>query len=247
MKIKDFTSSIEDIQGRTVKTVWSATSIKDLDGDVIADNAFTKTINERFKGSNLIYSLIDHKASLQTCLGKPKELYVEGQKLYAVTDIVDTTLGNDMLEHYKAGTINQHSIGFSVPNGKQMQREGYNEILEVKLYEGSAVLWGANPNTPTVGIKSLSLEDTKKKSEDLFSELTRLCKLLKKGNLTDEGFELLEITIAQRKSEYELLFESIFEKQNANTQPSVTDTKPFIEGQKSTSKINFDVILNSLM
>ncbi len=27
-------------------------------------------------------------------------------------------------------------------------KSGYNEIQEIKLFEGSSVLWGANSNTP---------------------------------------------------------------------------------------------------
>lgn len=221
-KTKDFTSQVEDIQGRTVKTVWSSTSIKDLDNDVIIDTAFNKTISERsYQGANLIYSLIDHKSTLETCLGKPKELYVQNQKLYAVTEIVGH---DDIVKHYQAGTIDQHSIGFSVPKGKQEQKDGYNEIREVKLFEGSAVLWGANPDTPTVSIKSLTLEQANKKSFDLFAKIQRTIKLLRTGTLTDDSFELLEISLVKMQAEHEEIIEAFFSK-SLTTDPS-PDSQP---------------------
>lgn len=221
-RIKDFSAEVEDVQGRTVKAVWSSMGIKDLDEDVITETAFDKTISERsYKGANLIYSLIDHKSSLETCLGKPKELYIQNQKLYAVTDIVDTTLGNDIIKHYQAGTIDQHSIGFAVPKGKQEQKDGYNEIREVKLYEGSAVLWGANPDTPTVNIKSLTFEQATKKSFDLFAKIQKSIKLLKTGTLTDDSFELLEISLVKMQAEHEEIIEAFFSKSPA-TDPHIS-------------------------
>jgi HK97 family phage prohead protease len=197
---KGFSSQVEDVQGRTVKTVWSATSIKDLDGDVITDDAFKKTLDERYKSANLVYSLTDHKADFAHLLGKPKELYIENQKLIAITDIRKTLWGNDMIEYYKNGDVTQHSIGFLVPKGKQVQRDGYNEIQEVKLYEGSAVLFAANPNTPTIDVKSMTKEQAIEEHFNLFKSIEKSIKLMRSGNMTDERFELLEIQFEQQKS-----------------------------------------------
>lgn len=233
-RTKDFTAQVEDIQGRTVKAVWSSMNEKDLDEDVIVESAFTKTISERgASGANLIYSLTDHKSSLEYCLGKPKELYVQNQKLYAVTEIIGH---DDIVKHYQAGTIDQHSIGFSVPKGKQEQKDGYNEIREVKLYEGSAVLWGANPNTPTVNIKSLTLEQATKKSSDLFSKINKAIKLLRTGTLTDDSFELLEITLAKMQSEQEEIIEAFFSK-SLTTDP-INISQPNTPAIEEAKKIN---------
>ncbi len=99
---------------RTVKACWSRLGNVDLDGDIIVAEAFTKTIKERGpEGKNMIWSLVDHKADMAHTLGKPKELYVEGDMLVAVTDLIETECGEDAIKLYEAGLINQHSIGSS--------------------------------------------------------------------------------------------------------------------------------------
>jgi hypothetical protein len=63
------------------------------------------------------------------------------------------------------------------------------------LYEGSAVLWAANPETPTISIyKGMEPEVVK---ETLNGRLEKLLKAFKHGTFTDETFSLLEIEIKQ--------------------------------------------------
>jgi hypothetical protein len=131
--------------------------------------------------------------------------------LYGITNIPDTKWGSDVLEFYKAGAINQHSIGFST-----IKREVFNDdnwdarytvIKEVKLYEGSAVLWGANIFTPTLEVgKSLSVEEKTSAFETELAELEAITKMFKSGHLSDQAFELLEIKIGQSKQKLLQLF-----------------------------------------
>ncbi len=68
------------------------------------------------------------------------ELYVEGDYLVGVTDVPNTTWGNDVLEFYKSGHINQHSVGFRTIKAEAQQKgqaEEYNLIKEILLFEGS--------------------------------------------------------------------------------------------------------------
>jgi hypothetical protein len=108
--------------------------------------------------------------------------------LKASVKIPNTTLGNDLYELYKDGHITEHSIGFQTI--KSQQKSGYNEINEIKLFEGSSVLWGANANTPTVGVKS-QIKST------LVDEMGKTIKSLRNGHFTDETFELLELKLKQ--------------------------------------------------
>jgi hypothetical protein len=63
------------------------------------------------------------------------------------------------------------------------------------LYEGSAVLWAANPETPTISIyKGMEPEIVK---ETLNGRLEKLLKAFKHGTFTDDTFSLLEIEIKQ--------------------------------------------------
>ena len=104
-----------DTTQRRVKAVWARCNNVDLDNDVIIPEAFTKTIKERGPmGKNLIWSLVDHEAEMEMAIGKPEELYLEGDMLVAVTPVVMTETGENIMKMYDAGLINQHSIGLSL-------------------------------------------------------------------------------------------------------------------------------------
>lgn len=197
MRFKSLQETVLDVdtEKRTVKAVWAAMGNVDLDNDVIMPGAFTKTIQERGpKGKNLIWALTDHNADLKSAIGKPTELYEENGQLIAVTKIVDTEWGEDMITMYNEGLINQHSIGFSIPRDKSEIKDGVRYIKECILYEGSAVLWGANPNTPTLGVfKGMKAPETLTPGQ----RLERLAKAFKHGKFTDETFQLIEIEIKQ--------------------------------------------------
>lgn len=197
---KSYQDMILDIEPetRTVKACWSRIGNVDLDGDIIVAEAFTKTIKERGpKGKNMIWSLVDHKADMAHTLGKPKELYIEGDMLVAVTDLIETECGEDAIKLYEAGLINQHSIGFSTLKSDMNAKTGVRTITELKLYEGSAVLWGANPETPTLGFKG----EFKETKENLSLRLENLIKAFRGGNFTDDTFALMEIQIKQIQAE----------------------------------------------
>jgi HK97 family phage prohead protease len=197
---KSYNDMILDIEpeSRTVKACWSRIGNVDLDNDIIVAEAFTKTIKERGpKGKNMIWSLVDHKADMAHTLGKPKELYIEGDMLVAVTDLIETECGEDAIKLYEAGLINQHSIGFSTLKSDVNQKTGVRTITELKLYEGSAVLWGANPETPMLGFKG----EFKETKENLSIRLENLIKAFRGGSFTDDTFALMEIQIKQIQAE----------------------------------------------
>lgn len=194
---KDISEGILDVdtKTRTVKAVWAAIGNKDYDNDIIAAGAFDRTIRERGPmGKKLIWSLVDHYSTTKHAFGKPKELYVEGNQLIAVTDIVMTEAGEDVLKLYEAGCINQHSIGFSTIVDEYDRESKTRTIKEVMLYEGSAVLWGANEFTPTIDLKSLTKVQQQKSIHD---RLERLKSAIRNGSFTDETFSLLEIEFSQ--------------------------------------------------
>ena len=92
-------------------------------------------------------TVTDHTGSLRSAIGKPL-LEQDDFGLKGTTQIVDTTWGNDVLKLYEAKLINQHSVGYRIIKDGMKQGEvggPYNEITELKLYEGSAVLWGRQP------------------------------------------------------------------------------------------------------
>jgi len=201
-ELKTIADSVKDVseKDRRVKVAISHMGSKDFDNDVIDHTAYNKTIKERGpQGANLIWHLTDHNPSLKSAVGKFSEINVEGDYLVGVTNIPNTSWGNDVLEFYKTGHINQHSIGFKTIKA-ELQEKGtereYNLIKEVFLYEGSAVLWGANINTPTLG-KSMTKEELEDELNKLTKEMSVLVKSLRDGRFTDDAFEFIEIRTAQ--------------------------------------------------
>lgn len=212
-----------DTTTRRVKVVISRLGNLDSDNDVMDAGAYTKTIKERGpKGANLTWHLTDHNPSLKSAIGKFKELYIEGSDVIGVTDIPATTLGNDMLELYKTGHINQHSVGFSTVKS-EISKTGDKEhrvIKEVILYEGSAVLWGANDQTPTLTVgKSLTKEQVEEDYFATLKEVNNLAKLFKTGHLSDDTFELLEIRLKRATDKLKQLFD-------LHTQPADNAVEP---------------------
>lgn len=235
---KMIADSVRDVSenDRRVKVAISKMGNVDHDRDVIDHGAYTKTITERGpKGANLIWHLTDHNPSLKSAIGKFSDVYTDGDYLVGITTIPNTTWGNDVLEFYKSGHINQHSIGFRTIKSEPVnagKSDEYNLIKEVFLYEGSAVLWGANPMTPTLTVgKSISKDDAIAEHERLSKELGLLMKSLKDGRFTDEAFEFIEIRTAQ-------IHEAIKTLLNIEVTQPVKAVEPKADFSGLTSDIN---------
>lgn len=221
---KDAPFDVDD-KSRRVKVALNKVGVKDHDSDIIEKTAFDKTIRERGpKGKGLIWHLTDHHPSLKSAVGRFKELFMEGDYLVGITDVPSTTWGNDVMEFYKTGHINQHSIGFRVMKRETVNEDDrenrYDVLKEIMLYEGSAVLWGANENTPTLTVgKSLTREEAIDEYSKTMDELRKMHKLFEKGHLSDESYELVEIKMSQLTSKLQQLFEEA-------TQPAVKAVEP---------------------
>jgi HK97 family phage prohead protease len=213
---KDISDSVKDISDRRVKVAISHMGSLDLDNDIIDITAYNKTLKERGpNGADLIWHLTDHNPTLKSAVGKFKELNIEGNYLVGITEIPDTSWGNDVLEFYKTGHINQHSVGFKTIKSDPVKdsKNDYRLIKEVYLFEGSAVLWAANPNTPTLG-KSYTKAEAETEHNKLSKDLNILLKSLKDGRFTDSTFELIELRVAQINESIKNLIKS--------TQPVIT-------------------------
>ena len=191
LEYKNFTAEIKDIDAKsmTVTGYWSKFGNVDYDDDIIASGAATKTIAERGPmGSNEIFFLNQHNWSQPH--GKPMVLEAQEKGIYFESKIAPTSYGKDALVLYAEGIVVQHSIGFSTVKADYDQKTGVRTIKEIKLYEGSNVTLGANPETPFTGFKSLTMAE-------INDQISKMIKLLKDGSLTDEGFGRLEIALKQ--------------------------------------------------
>lgn len=140
--------------------------------DLIDLGAFAKTIMERGPaGANRIRTLWQH--DWQEVIGRPLELQEHGRDalpekilqkfpratgaLYTKTQFVlDVQRGREAVALYKAGAMDEWSIGFdTVTSGWEKEEErSYRRIKEIRLWEYSPVTWGANPATTTTSVKS---------------------------------------------------------------------------------------------
>jgi HK97 family phage prohead protease len=177
---------VDDVKG-IVTGYFSAFNNIDSDGDVIVSGAYKKSIAENGPmGRNRIMHLLQHNPLMP--LAKPMELIEDGKGLRFTSKITETSYGKDVIKLYSEGVFNEHSVGFEIV--KADNKAGYREIKEIKLWEGSTVTWGANPNTPIESMKSWD----QPKSEEM---IAKFCGILRNGNLTDESMIQLEIGLKQ--------------------------------------------------
>jgi len=179
--------------------------------------AFSKTIKEQGPKSTQprIKHLLNHNTSQP--LGVPLNLVEDAKGLFYESKVGTNAVAVDFLKMVDSGLITEHSIGFStvrktVKNPDADWREQVTHINEVKLYEFSSLTaWGANQNTPLIGVKSLkSVED----------RIANLIKAIDGGTFTDTTFIFLqdELLFLQKA------FKDI-------TTPAATAPEPDIEAQ----------------
>jgi HK97 family phage prohead protease len=177
-----------DVSKRIVTGYFTSTGTLDSDADIFAEGAFKKTINDSGpKGKNRIWHLWQHDQNQP--INKPYLLEERKEGVYFETQLINTPVSQMALALYEAQAITEHSVGFMTI--KSDDEKEARIIKEVRMLEGSSVLWGANENTPTVAMKA----------EEAMRQISALEKLLKTGAFKqDEIFELIELQIAQIKS-----------------------------------------------
>lgn len=203
--IKTISMTVNDIDegSRKVKGYFASFDTLDSDKDVIRKGAFAKSIQEKgvdSTGNRKIQHLRNHDWEQQ--IGKILELKEDNTGLYFVSQLGRSSKGEDALLDYQDGILREHSIGFNYVQDKikhvaesTLSEGGHFEVLEVKLWEGSAVTFGANSLTPVIDVaKGLDYELTFKKLTDL-SE--RFNSAIKNGKGTDERLENIEAMFKQ--------------------------------------------------
>ena len=176
-----------DEKNNIVKGYGSYFDNKDSDQDIIRRGAYQKTIQEN---GNRVKYLYQH--DMMQPLGKMDELYEDKKGLVFTASVPKTQLGTDVIELMKAGVITENSVGI-MPIVKQMKGD-YREIREVKLYEISAVTMAANDQAKILDIKGMVDID------QVYNRYDNICKLLRKGNISDEMGYALESEILKLKT-----------------------------------------------
>jgi HK97 family phage prohead protease len=185
-KLKSFSFELKDLDGKKgiVQFYGSAFGTTkadaDSDGDIILKGSFKKTISEQ---TGRIKHCLNH--SVYDVPGVFSELKEDSFGLLCTSQLAKgsngdfSTLAKDTLINYEAGVITEHSIGYRATKEAYDEQEQCNFISEIKLWEVSSLTgWGANKNTPFVGLKSAA---------DLLEQLKAIDKVLHSTSISDEG------------------------------------------------------------
>lgn len=189
---KDYLGEVKDVdtKSRIVTGYLSAFNNVDNHNDIIVEGAFRKTLAER---KERILFLNQH--SWQQPHGFFAELEEDQKGLRFVSNpMPNTSWSNDALELYARGIVKEHSIGFQAVKWDWDDEDEIRTIKEIKLYEGSNVTLGANPDTPFTGFKAMTMDD-------IVDMEGKILSTIRNGNLTDETFLRLEIALKQLRSE----------------------------------------------
>lgn len=185
--------SVRDVDAtkRIVTGYFTNSGSLDSDKDIFEEGAFRKTIKEHGpQGKNRIWHLWMHD-SLQP-INKPNVLKETKDGVYFETRMIDTPISLLALQLYVEGAISEHSVGFETLKWDDDEQKNIRTIKEVKMWEGSTVLWGANENTPFAGLKS---------EQEIQYRVGVLEKLLRTANFEkDEVYELIIQEIERLKS-----------------------------------------------
>ena len=210
-----------DEKAGIIKGYGSYFGNKDSDNDVIMKGAYKKTIAENGERVKYLY-----QHDMNQPIGKMNELYEDDKGLVFVAEIAKTQLGKDVVELMKSGVITENSVGI-MPIQKQ-DKGDYREINEVKLYEISAVTLAANDQAKILDVKgNVDVEKLSKRYDNL-------CKLIRKGDISDEMGFAIEAEILKLKS----LFVEF-------TKPVDEITSPNVEIKNNDSDV-LNYLLNSL-
>lgn len=175
----------------------------DSDNDVIVKGAFARTINNN---GQRIKHLWQHNMAFP--LSKPSVLKEDNYGLYFESTISKTSYGKDVIQLYKDGVVDEHSIGFRTIDSSP--KSTYNEIREVKLWEGSTVTFGANEMARFTGMKGMTANEVMQKMDDVY-------KSLKNGTYENEEiFYSLEVYFNQLKQYLSEITQPVVETPDPN-------------------------------
>lgn len=199
-----------------VEAVVSVMGIVDDGDDIIENGSYTKTIAERMSRIRVLDS--HNYDSVLRVVGHPLEIreidrdelpdevlekYPDATGgLYTKTQYyLDTPEGEGVFKRIVKGGVGEYSIGFDIVQKSFEKREGKRVriIKEIRLWEYSAVIWGMNPATATVGVKGYGADGAQRTIGDVLlgvvhgSMINFAVLMLKDGYLSgDEYAEIFD-------------------------------------------------------
>jgi HK97 family phage prohead protease len=196
---KSFGLEVKDVDAKSgvVSGYFSAFGMVDSDGDIMMPGAFKRSIQDwGVEGKQRIKHLLNHDPSKP--LGKLLSLKEDSYGLYYESKVGTHQLGKDFIKMVESGLIGEHSIGFRT---LREQKSGEaNEIHEVMLFEGSSLTaWGANENTPLLGLKNMG------NVEQVKDQIKAFEKFIRDSDVSDETIDLCLIKVKQLAQAIEMM------------------------------------------
>lgn len=186
-ELKSFPQHVKSIEGRSVTGIFSVFGNQDSSywqPDIVHAGAFKKTLKER---KDKIYHLWQHnfyeppiavvEAIKELSRDElPKEVLKVSPDITGGMEVtrryLDTPKANEVFANISEGVPLEMSFGFDAIKFDFVEMDGktVRNLREVKLYETSDVLWGANSAT----LASKALLDMAKHNPDFLTQLKAL-------------------------------------------------------------------------
>lgn len=210
-------NSVKDIDEKKGRIVgyFSVFDNKDSDNDVITKGAYKKTLSENYRRVKHLYQHDPFKPLSGT---KQGQLIVteDNKGLHFDSTVSQTSWGRDTVRLYVDGVVDEQSVGFQTV--KSVEKSGYREITEIKLWEGSTVTWAANELAQTTAVKSIEDVDVLSKKMDA------VMKSIRNGKYENEDiFDSLEYYFKQLQ---QLFINLTSKSKEATTEPIEKVTLP---------------------
>ena len=206
-----------DLKNRVVTGYGAKFGNEDAHNDIIESGAFTKTLGEN--RDNLFFLNQHNFNQPHSKLAVAREddygLYFESEPL-----IKGVSYSDDALKLMDAGVIDSFSIGYVTE--KSEDKSGIRHLKELKLYEISNVTIPANDGAKITGIKGLTLAQVNDK-------VKKIMRVLKSGDLTDDGFRLLELSLKDLQAASYNLGQKALNERKPLPGGTYADVKPQID------------------
>ena len=188
----------DEVEGK-VEAVFSVFNEMDSDGDVVTPNAIKSGYGE--KGVAMVWA-----HDWKDVIGRGEIIQDEDKAVFKGQFIMDTERGRDAFNKVKAmGDLQQWSFGYEVLDSEvgMFRKDGEQEVEvrylnDVKVWEVSPVLVGANQNTSTVAVKEDNNKEEETKglrfNDEVDELLTSLSSVLKRAK------ELTALRISKEKT-----------------------------------------------
>jgi HK97 family phage prohead protease len=158
----------DDVEGK-VEAVFSVFNEIDSDGDVVRPNSIKSGYGD--EGVAMVWG-----HDWKDVIGRGEIVQDNDKAVFKGQFIMDTERGRDAYNVVKAmGDLQQWSFGYEVVDSEKgmfQSKDGELEqevrfLNDVKVWEVSPVLVGANQNTYTIGVKEFSKDDLSNNDTDI--------------------------------------------------------------------------------